>query len=81
MIKVAIEDLEKNIPFILQHIEAGDSFLILKGQKPMGEFRPLQSPSPSFVLRPYGLCAGDFIVPEDFNQSLPEDMIREYEGS
>jgi len=78
MIKVAIEDLEKNIPFILQHIEAGDSFLILKGQKPMGEFRPLQSPS--FSLRPYGLCAGDFIVPEDFNQSLPEDMIREYEG-
>ena len=41
MIKVAIEDLEKKMPFILQHIEAGDSFLILKGQKPMGEFRPL----------------------------------------
>jgi len=34
MIKVAIEDLEKNIPFILKHIEAGDSFLILRGQKP-----------------------------------------------
>jgi hypothetical protein len=79
MIKVAIEDLEKNIPFILQHIEAGDSFLILKGQRPMGEFRPLHSPS--LALRPYGLCAGDFVVPEDFNQSLPEDIIREYEGS
>ncbi len=34
MIKVAIEDLEKNIPFIVKHIEAGDHFLILKGQKP-----------------------------------------------
>jgi antitoxin (DNA-binding transcriptional repressor) of toxin-antitoxin stability system len=79
MIKVAIEDLEKNIPFILQHIEAGDSFLILKGQKPMGEFRPLHSPT--LTLRPFGLCAGDFIVPEDFNQPLPEDIIREYEGS
>jgi antitoxin (DNA-binding transcriptional repressor) of toxin-antitoxin stability system len=44
MIEVAIEDLEKNIPFILRHIEAGDSFLILKGQQPMGEFRPLHSP-------------------------------------
>ena len=30
MIKVAIEDLEKNIPFIVKHIEAGDHFLILK---------------------------------------------------
>ena len=79
MIKVAIEDLEKNIPFILQHIEAGESFLILKGQRPMGEFRPLHHPS--LTLRPYGLCAGDFIVPEDFNQSLPEEIIREYEGS
>ena len=45
MIKVASEDLEKNIPFILQHIEAGDSFIILKGQKPMGEFIPLHPPS------------------------------------
>jgi len=27
------------------------------------------------------LCAGDFIVPENFNQTLPEDIIREYEGS
>lgn len=79
MIKVAIEDLEKNIPSILQHIEAGDSFIILKGQKPLGEFRPLGSQS--LPLRPYGLCSGDFIVPEDFNQSLPEDIIREYEGS
>jgi len=79
MIKVAIEDLEKKIPFILQHIEAGDSFLILKGQKPMGEFRPLNPLS--HALRPYGLCAGNFIVPEDFNQALPEDIIREYEGS
>ena len=79
MIKVAIEDLEKNIPFILKHIEAGDPFLILKGQRPLGEFRPLHPPS--LTLRPYGLCAGDFIVPEDFNQSLPEDIIREYEGS
>ncbi|MBU1180954.1 MAG: type II toxin-antitoxin system Phd/YefM family antitoxin [Pseudomonadota bacterium] len=79
MIKVAIEDLEKNIPSILQHIEAGDSFIILKGQKPLGEFRPLNPLS--LPLRPYGLCAGDFIVPEDFNQSLPEDIIREYEGS
>ena len=79
MLKVAIEDLEKNIPFILKHIEAGDSFLILKGKKPMGEFRPLHASS--LALRPYGLCAGDFVVPEDFNHSLPEDIIREYEGS
>ena len=79
MIKVAIEELEKNIPFILKHSETGDSFLIVKGQKPLGEFRPLHPPS--LALRPYGLCAGDFIVPEDFNQSLPEDIIGEYEGS
>ena len=78
MIKVAIEDLEKKIPFILKHIEAGDSFLILKGQKPLGEFRPLHPPS--LALRPYGLCSGDFVVPEDFNLTLPENIIREYEG-
>lgn len=31
-------------------------------------------------LRPFALCAGDFIVPPDFNDPLPEDMLRDFEG-
>lgn len=31
-------------------------------------------------LRPYGLCAGEFRVPDDFDEPLPEEIIRQFEG-
>jgi len=31
-------------------------------------------------LRPYGLCAGKFTVPDDFDQPLPEEILRDFEG-
>lgn len=26
-------------------------------------------------LRPFGLCAGDFVVPDDFNDPLPDEIL------
>ena len=31
-------------------------------------------------LRPFGLCAGEFTVPDDFDDPLPEHLIEEFEG-
>lgn len=31
-------------------------------------------------LRPFGLCAGQFQVPDDFDASLPDDIISSFEG-
>jgi hypothetical protein len=31
-------------------------------------------------LRPFGLCAGEFVVPENFDEPLPEDMLSAFEG-
>lgn len=30
--------------------------------------------------RPYGLCKGEFSVPDDFDSPLPEYIIKEFEG-
>ena len=30
-------------------------------------------------LRPFALCAGEFTVPPDFNDPLPEDLISDFE--
>ena len=30
--------------------------------------------------RPFGLCAGEFTVPDDFDDPLPEHVIEEFEG-
>jgi hypothetical protein len=32
-------------------------------------------------MRPSGLCEGEFIVPDDFDAPLPEEVLREFEGS
>ena len=30
--------------------------------------------------RPFGLCAGEFVVPEDFDAPLPEEILNAFEG-
>ena len=30
--------------------------------------------------RPFGLCAGEFVVPDDFDDPLPDHIIEEFEG-
>ncbi|WP_397193116.1 type II toxin-antitoxin system Phd/YefM family antitoxin [Nodosilinea sp. FACHB-141] len=30
--------------------------------------------------RPFGLCAGEFTVPADFDAPLPEDLLSAFEG-
>jgi hypothetical protein len=36
--------------------------------------------SSSKQLRPFGLCAGEFTVPNDFDAPLPEDLLSAFEG-
>jgi hypothetical protein len=43
------------------------------------EFMPAESPAT--MLRPFGLCAGEFIVPANFNDPLPDAMLAEFEGA
>jgi hypothetical protein len=31
--------------------------------------------------RPFGLCAGQFTVPADYDRPLPDDILNEFEGS
>lgn len=30
--------------------------------------------------RPFGLAAGEFVAPDDFDDPLPEEILREFEG-
>lgn len=31
-------------------------------------------------LRPYGLCIGEFVVPDDFDEPLPDEIQKTFEG-
>jgi len=36
--------------------------------------------APKSGLRPYGLCKGEFVVPDDFDDPLPDDLLDAFEG-
>ncbi|MFQ5627501.1 MAG: type II toxin-antitoxin system Phd/YefM family antitoxin [bacterium] len=79
MTQVNIDDIRRDLPGLLRRIETGEAVVLLKAGKPFAEIKPVNSNSKK-SLRPFGLCAGEFVVPEDFDDPLPESIVAEFEG-
>lgn len=77
MTQVSIDEIKRNLPAYLQRVEAGETIIITQAGKPMAEIKPIFLDS--VKKRPFGLCAGEFIVPDDFDAPLPEDILQEFE--
>ena len=77
-ITISTEEMKRDLSAVLQLVENGETLIILKTGKPVAELRPIVS-SPK-ERRPFGLCAGEFTVPDDFDDPLPEEITREFEG-
>jgi antitoxin (DNA-binding transcriptional repressor) of toxin-antitoxin stability system len=78
MSTIGVQELQSDLLAFLRRVEAGESFLVLSGQHPLAEVRPV--PAPASEPRPFGLCAGAFTVPPDFDLPLPDDILQEFEG-
>ena len=77
-IQVSIDEIRQDLSAYLLQVEAGKTLVIVKAGKPMAELRPINStPKP---MRPFGLCAGEFVVPDSFDDPLPETIIQKFEG-
>ncbi|NIR51615.1 type II toxin-antitoxin system Phd/YefM family antitoxin [candidate division KSB1 bacterium] len=77
--EISLDEIEDDLSWFLRRIKAGEPLVILKSGKPLAEIKPVLKPHTSKV-RPYGLCKGDFTVPEDFDAPLPDNIIKEFEG-
>lgn len=86
MLNVTIEEIQRDPLKYLHQVEAGETLVILRSDKPIAllsplvanaELRPIASDK---QLRPFGLCAGEFTVPDDFDDPLPEDLLSAFEG-
>ena len=78
MLSVTVEEIQRNPSKYLRQVEAGETFVILQADKPIAELRPISSSGKQ--LRPFGLCAGEFTVPDDFDAPLPEEILSAFEG-
>jgi antitoxin (DNA-binding transcriptional repressor) of toxin-antitoxin stability system len=78
MSTISVHEIQTDPVGFVRRIEAGEPFLVVRDDRPVAEVKPL--PNKASQPRPFGLCAGAFRVPPDFDQPLPENLLREFEG-
>jgi antitoxin (DNA-binding transcriptional repressor) of toxin-antitoxin stability system len=74
-----MSDVQSDPLGCMRRAAAGETLLVVEQDKPVAEIRPAMSPLPG--PRPIGLAAGQFIVPDDFDAPLPDDVLRDFEGA
>lgn len=77
MLHVTIDEIQRDPLKYLHQVEAGETLIIFRADQPIAELRPIAN---SKQLRPLGLCAGKFTVPDDFDDPLPEDLLSAFES-
>jgi hypothetical protein len=76
---------------LVTQLKAYSSLIILKIKEYINKLEELEQSSKVKVetrpavssgkqLRPFGLCAGEFIVPDNFDEPLPEEILNAFEG-
>jgi prevent-host-death family protein len=78
MSTVSLQELQQDPDALLDRVEAGEHLVVVRGGRPVAELRPVPAAQPG--PRPFGLCAGAFTVPDDFDAPLPEEILRGFEG-
>lgn len=74
--KVNVHDAKTRLSRLLVRVEAGEEIVIARAGKPVARLVPM---APSSKERPFGLCRGEFVVPDDFDDPLPEEILRDFE--
>ena len=73
---VTMEEMKRDPESVLHRVLEGETLVVTDQDRPVAEIRPLdrvQRP------RPFGLAAGTFVVADDFDAPLPEEILRDFE--
>ncbi|CAC5342346.1 MULTISPECIES: type II toxin-antitoxin system Phd/YefM family antitoxin [Planktothrix] len=80
MITLNIDDIQHNLSGFIKLIQEGNSLIITQADQPIAEIKPILTKPPQKERRPIGLCEGEFVVPDDFNDPLPGEIIKLFEN-
>jgi len=75
--KATLEQIANGAAEYLHRVIEGETIVVYKGEKPVAEIRPFTETD---SLRPVGLAAGEFVVPDDFDDPLPAEILDAFEG-
>lgn len=77
MVNITVDEIQRDSSKYLLQVTTGKTFLILQADKAIAELRPINNRK---HLRPFGLCAGEFTVPDDFDAPSAEYILSAFEG-
>ena len=77
MKNISLQDLVKDPHGFIDRVEAGERVLVVREGRAVAELRPITQPRSTS--RPYGLAAGAFRVPDDFDSPLPDSILNDFE--
>jgi antitoxin (DNA-binding transcriptional repressor) of toxin-antitoxin stability system len=77
MTNISPQEMANDPAALLDRVEAGERVLVVRGGRAVAELRPI--PQPQSSLRPFGLAAGAFSVPDDFDTPLPDSLLQDFE--
>ncbi len=83
MTTISVDDIQYDLVGYLDRVQAGETLLITQAGRPVAEINPVKSVEPDDLLltrRPSGLAEGQFVVPDDFDDPLPDDIQRLFNG-
>jgi prevent-host-death family protein len=82
MITISIDDVQRDLIGYLRRVQAGETLIITQANEPLAEIKPVSNiPNRDIKqLRPFALCEGEFVVPDDFDAPLPEEILSHFEG-
>ena len=78
MIKVNVHDAKTHLSQYLERVEAGETLLLCRHNKPVAEVRPI-APKAARRVRKFGQHDGFGVSPEFF-EPLPDEVLRAFEG-
>lgn len=75
MTQVSVYEAKTHLSRLLRRVAAGEEVVIARAGKPIARLVPFKRGR----AREFGIDAGTFEVPDDFNEPLPEELLREFE--
>ena len=78
MTLVSLEDMQRDLPGYWKKLAEGETLILLRENIPFAEVKPL--PQKEKKRRPFGLAAGQFTVPDDFDTMFAEEIRKDFAG-
>jgi prevent-host-death family protein len=75
-VEVNVHEAKTHLSRLLEQALAGEDVIIMRSGKRLVRLTPLESAP---VQRTLGTAKGLFVVPDDFDAALPDDVLAEFE--